>query len=108
MEWLNDGQHVEHYRVEAWDGAHWKAVVEGHAIGHKRIDSFEPVTASRIRLNILSSSAAAEIREFQVFNIGSALDPRHRRGKPDKGPQHKCCGNCLCGDCCDQARVFCI
>jgi len=75
MEWLNDGQHVEHYRVEAWDGAHWKAVVEGHAIGHKRIDSFEPVTASRIRLNILSSSAAAEIREFQVFNIGSALGP---------------------------------
>jgi alpha-L-fucosidase len=75
MEWLNDGQHVEHYRVEAWDGTHWKAVVEGRAIGHKRIDSFEPVTASRIRLNILSSSAAAEIREFQIFNIGSALGP---------------------------------
>ena len=73
MEWLNDGQHVEHYRVEAWDGAHWKVVVDGRAIGHKRIDSFEPVTTSRIRLNILSSSAAAEIREFQVFNIGSAL-----------------------------------
>jgi alpha-L-fucosidase len=73
MERLNDGQHVEHYRVEAWDGAHWKAVFEGHAIGHKRIDSFAPVTASRIRLNILSSSAAAEIREFQVFNIESAL-----------------------------------
>jgi alpha-L-fucosidase len=71
MEWLNDGQHVEHYRIEAWDGSHWKAVVEGHAIGHKRIDTFAPVTASRIRLNILSSSDAAEIREFQIFNVGS-------------------------------------
>ena len=20
MEWLNDGQHIEHYRIEAWDG----------------------------------------------------------------------------------------
>ncbi len=70
MEWLNDGQHVEHYRIEAWDGTHWKTVFEGHAIGHKRIDSFAPVTTSRIRLNILSSSAAAEIREFQVFNVG--------------------------------------
>jgi alpha-L-fucosidase len=80
MEWLNDGQHVEHYRIERWDGTHWTAVAEGHAIGHKRIDSFAPVTASRIRLNILSSSAAAEIREFQVFNIGStSRQERHRQ-----------------------------
>ena len=68
MEWLNDGQHVEHYRIEAWDGKQWNAVSEGHAIGHKRIDSFAPVTASRVRLNILSSSAEAHIREFQLFS----------------------------------------
>jgi alpha-L-fucosidase len=70
MEWLNDGQHIEHFRIEVWDGRSWKSVVEGHAIGHKRIDSFAPVTASRIRLNILSSSAKAHIREFQAFHIG--------------------------------------
>lgn len=70
MEWLNDGQHVEHYRIEAWDGRAWKMLVEGHAIGHKKIDSFRPVTASRIRLNILSSTAQAHIREFQLFEIG--------------------------------------
>jgi alpha-L-fucosidase len=67
MEWLNDGQHIEHYRIEAWDGKEWKVIVEDHAIGHKRIDSFAPVTASRIRLNILESSAEAHIREFQLF-----------------------------------------
>lgn len=67
MEWLNDGQHIEHYRIEAWDGKDWKVLVEGHAMGHKRIDSFAPVTASRVRLNILESSAEAHIREFQVF-----------------------------------------
>lgn len=69
MERLNDGQHVERYRVEAWDGKRWKAVHEGHAIGHKRIDHFEPISASRVRLNILSSSSAAEIREFQLFRL---------------------------------------
>jgi alpha-L-fucosidase len=73
MERLNDGQHVEHYRIEAWDGKQWKAVVEGHAIGHKRIDGFPAVRASRIRLNILSSSGEAEIREFQVFHVGSGI-----------------------------------
>jgi alpha-L-fucosidase len=42
---------------------------EGHAIGHKKIDSGRPVTTSRVRLNILSSSAEAHIREFRLFNV---------------------------------------
>ncbi len=71
MEWLNDGQHVERFRIEMWTGKEWSTLVEGSAIGHKRIDHFAPVTASRIRLNILSSSAEAHIREFQVFDLGS-------------------------------------
>jgi alpha-L-fucosidase len=73
MEWLNDGQHVERFRVEVWTGNRWKSLVEGSAVGHKRIDHFAPVTASRIRLNILSSSAEVHIREFQIFNVGSAI-----------------------------------
>ena len=68
MEWLNDGQHVQKYAVEIWDGKVWKAVASGQAIGHKKIDAFAPVTASRVRLNILSSSAEASIRQFQVLN----------------------------------------
>jgi len=71
MEWLNDGQHVEHFRIEAWTGKHWSSLVEGNAIGHKRIDHFGPVTASHIRLNMLASSSEAHIREFQVFSAGS-------------------------------------
>jgi len=70
MEWLNDGQHVEHYRIDVWTGSSWDPVVEGYAIGHKKVDRFQPVTASRVRLNILSSSSEAHIREFQVFNVG--------------------------------------
>lgn len=69
MEWLNDGQHVERFRIEVWTGSAWKPVVEGNAIGHKRIDRFAPVTASRLRLNILSSMSEAHIREFQIFNV---------------------------------------
>lgn len=76
MEWLNDGQRVEHFRIEVWTDGHWTTLVDGHAIGHKRIDHFAAVTASRIRLNILSSSAEAHIREFQVFKDGKpALAP---------------------------------
>ena len=72
MEWLNDGQHVEKYAVEVWAGNGWKSVASGQAIGHKKMDRFAPVTASRIRLNILSSSQEAHIREFQVYGDASA------------------------------------
>jgi len=68
MEWLNNGQRVQKYAIEVWTGAAWKPVAQAQAIGHKKIDSFAPITASRVRLNILSSTDAAVIREFQLFN----------------------------------------
>ena len=69
MEWLNDGQHVQRYRVEVWNGTGWSVVAEGQAIGHKKIDSFPRVTGTRVRLNILASSSEVHIREFQVFDV---------------------------------------
>ena len=69
MEWLNDGQHVQKYAIEIWDGHAWKAVVSAQAVGHEKIDTFAPVTASRVRLNILSSSSEAHIREFQLYLV---------------------------------------
>jgi alpha-L-fucosidase len=73
MEWLNDGQHVQKYAIEVWNDKQraWTAVASGEAIGHEKIDAFPAVTASRVRLNILSSTAEAHIREFQLFNWGA-------------------------------------
>ena len=68
MEWLNDGQRVERYAVEIMEGTKWKRVAEGQAIGHKKIDIFSPVTARQVRLNLISTSAEAHIREFQLFD----------------------------------------
>jgi alpha-L-fucosidase len=69
MEWLNDGQRVQRYSIDVWTGNGWKTVAAAEAIGHKKIDIFPTVTASRVRLNILSSSDAAAIREFQLYNV---------------------------------------
>jgi alpha-L-fucosidase len=70
MERLNNGQYIQAFRIEAWDGGRWHTVVAGNTVGHKRIEGFASRTASRVRLNILSSTDAAEIREFQLFRIG--------------------------------------
>ena len=69
MEWLNDGQHVQKYSIDAWVGGKWTTVAAGEAIGHKKIDSFQSITASRIRLRILSSTSEAHIRELQLYEV---------------------------------------
>jgi alpha-L-fucosidase len=69
MEWLNDGQRIQKYSVDIWTGTAWKTVTSAQAIGHKKIDVFPAVTAARVRLNILSSTDAASIREFQLYEI---------------------------------------
>jgi len=70
MEWLNNGQHVQKYALEIWNESDkaWKRIAEGQAIGHKKIDQFPSVTTQRVRLNILSSTSEAHIREFQVYD----------------------------------------
>ncbi|MGA2633113.1 MAG: alpha-L-fucosidase [Terracidiphilus sp.] len=69
MEWLNDGQRIQKYSIDVWAGKAWKTVALGQSIGHKKIDIFPPATASRVRLNILSSTDAAAIREFQLYSV---------------------------------------
>ena len=71
MEWLPGGQRVQQYQVEIWTGNDWKAVARAEAIGHKKIDAFEPVTATRVRLNLLSTTDAAQIREFALYDSRS-------------------------------------
>ncbi|MEE7558466.1 alpha-L-fucosidase, partial [Xanthomonas sp. Kuri4-2] len=70
MEWLNAGQRVQKYAVEVYRDGAWVKVAQAQAIGQRKIDHFAPVTASRVRLNILSSADAAHIREFQLFDTG--------------------------------------
>ncbi len=67
MELLNEGQAIQRYRIEAWQKDAWVPIVNGYAIGHKKIDYFPLVTTQRVRLYILSSVGAAHIREFQLF-----------------------------------------
>jgi alpha-L-fucosidase len=61
------GQRVEQYTLDAWDGKAWKPIVKGTTIGHKKLDRFDDVTASRVRLRILKSRASPTVREFGLF-----------------------------------------
>jgi len=88
MEWLNEGQHVQKYAIEIWNEADrkWKTVVEGQAIGHEKIDHFPPVTSKRVRLNILSSTDLAHIREFQLYRWKHPEGVEESRNPLVRGP----------------------
>ena len=70
MEWLNEGQRIQDYSIDAWQDGAWKPLVHPHAIGHKKIDLFPSVTTQRVRLNLLSTTGSAAIREFQLYDEG--------------------------------------
>jgi len=84
MEWLNDGQRVEKYSIEFWSGTEWKSIAAAQAIGHEKVDLFPVVTASRVRLNILSSTGPASIREFQLYNIEPTKEEAEQLQSADK------------------------
>jgi alpha-L-fucosidase len=67
MERLDEGQNIRRYAVQVWESGAWRTVAQANAIGHMKIDRFAPVTAQRVRLNILSSVDVARIREFKLF-----------------------------------------
>ena len=72
MEWLVDGQRVRKYAVEVFEDGKWKPVARGQAIGHKKIDVFPPVRARQVRLDLLETTGAARIREFQLYSSAAA------------------------------------
>lgn len=66
-EYIPLGQRVEEYSIEAYDGKEWKTIVEGTTIGHKKLDRFPAVTASKVRLKIKKSQYSPQIRTFGLF-----------------------------------------
>ena len=68
QEYIPLSQRVEAYRLEAWDGQAWKVIAHGTTIGHKKLDRFPDVTASKVRLSIDKSLAPPLIRSFGLYH----------------------------------------
>jgi alpha-L-fucosidase len=68
MEWLNAGQRIQKYDIQAWDGKSWQTLHAGSSLGHKKIDIFPRTTAPRVRLRILMAADSPCVREFQIFD----------------------------------------
>lgn len=68
QEYIAEGQHVEEYSVEALTSAGWQEIKRGTTIGHKKLDRVVPVTATRVKINILRSRALPLIRNVSLYH----------------------------------------
>ena len=65
---ISQGERIRAYRVEARVGGKWVTVAKGTSVGHKRIESFEPVEASAFRLVVEQCTDTPQIRDFSIYS----------------------------------------
>jgi alpha-L-fucosidase len=58
---------VQKFELQWLDGGEWKTFCSGTTIGESWSKSFEPVTAQRVRLNVLDANNGPTIWEFELF-----------------------------------------
>lgn len=62
------GQRVKGFRIDYLEGDQWKTAARGATIGHKRLERFAPVTATRVRLVIEDARACPVISTFALYH----------------------------------------
>ncbi len=68
QEYIQLGQRVKAFAIEAWDGAEWKEVGAGTTIGYKRILRLdEPVKTNKLKVTIKDSKACLVLSNLEVY-----------------------------------------
>ena len=66
-EFLEAGQRISAFALDAWKAGKWTTVTEGRTIGHKRILPFSEVTTSKIRFRILDARDQPALRFIGLY-----------------------------------------
>lgn len=69
QEAITQGQRIERFVFEYFDGGQWKQAAEGTTVGYKRLLRFSPVTAEKVRLRVLSSRLNPMLTELGLFKM---------------------------------------
>ncbi|WP_316832345.1 alpha-L-fucosidase [Pedobacter aquatilis] len=68
QEYIPLGQRIEEYNIEVFENNTWKKIYDGTSIGAKRLIKLdEPVTTSKLRLNITKSPVCVTLSEFGIY-----------------------------------------
>jgi alpha-L-fucosidase len=69
QESMKDGQRIEKFRIESWDGKQWVKLTEGTTVGYKRLLRFPTVKTKRLRLTIEKSRSTPTLVTFDLYKL---------------------------------------
>ena len=69
MEDISQGERIREYVIEGMVDGTWKQLAKGTAIGHKKIDRFDPVRVSKVRIRVTKSVGEPLIRRIAALRI---------------------------------------
>ncbi|MBE7172072.1 MAG: alpha-L-fucosidase [Williamsia sp.] len=67
QEYIQLGQRVQSFTIDAWQGEGWKEVAAGTTIGYKRILKMASLETDRIRVNITGAKACPVLSNLEVY-----------------------------------------
>ncbi|MDE5710708.1 MAG: glycoside hydrolase family 29, partial [Bacteroides sp.] len=66
---IRKGERIRKYNVEAKVDGKWKKVCSGESVGHKRIEKFDAVEATALRLTVNECIATPDIINFSAYYV---------------------------------------
>ena len=66
---IKNGERIRQYQIEAKVDGKWQTVCTGESVGHKRIEKFEPVEATALKLTVTESIALPDIINFSAYSV---------------------------------------
>ncbi len=67
QEYIKLGQRIKSFDVEVWQGNAWEKIASETTIGYKRIIKIDPVTTTKMRINIREAKACPVISNVEVY-----------------------------------------
>ena len=58
---------IQKYKIQYWDGQAWKDAHTGGPMSDCQVDNFPVITAQRVRLLIVNSTATPSIYELEIY-----------------------------------------
>ena len=63
------GERIRNFEIEGYSGGRWINLVNGESIGNKRIEKFDTIKLSRLRIKIIDSDGLAQIKDFSAYFV---------------------------------------
>ena len=88
MEDYREGERIRAYDVEGYAGDEWKRLSSGSSVGRKKIDYFEDIAVTKVRLTITQSVAEPLIRSFSLYKIDNTPELKYKEEAVSKDWQY--------------------